>query len=108
MDFILKIIFLFLLILLIIFYKNIHTYETYSNISIKDKKMINTTIEKLLIRIDKLELMLHNTENHDEIKNKIEKLEKKYNSSFIWYKKYELRQKKKADEVKKNMIKNLI
>ena len=108
MDLILKFIFIILLLLLALSYKDIYISEKFISSSPIDKKLINKNIKDILDRIDKLELILHNKEHRNKVKDKLTELEKKYNESFYWYKNYEKKQKKSAEEVKKNMIKNLI
>ena len=68
------------------------------------KKYLNTLYDK----VSKLEYLLHKSNKHNNVKNQIKLLEKKYNKAYKWYKDKNIKDKKQAADISKDMLKELM
>jgi GTPase Era involved in 16S rRNA processing len=112
------ILFLLVFIIFVSFYKSrrIEPFKVISNLSdiIKCKKYNKTTnsqlkkyLDTLSNKVSKLEYMLHRSNTHNQFKNKINNLEKKYNKAYKWYRSKNIKDKKMAKDISKEMVKEL-
>ena len=73
----------------------------------KNNKILGDYLKQLTNKVDKLQYTLHRTKYHNQIKNKIDQIEKKYNKAYEWYRKNSVEEKKMAGEISKEMEEEL-